>query len=160
MFQQADLTETIQRIPWFSALNAEQIERLANMGKLIQIDCGQRLYDEGARQDFLYIILSGQIVMDIHVPAYGLLHAFTAEPLDVVGWDPLAPVIRQRLSDAVATQPTLLLAFPGDALHEMCDDDHEFGFTVYRRMTNVVSTRLLNILLVTSNALARLSSQS
>lgn len=160
MFQQADLIETIQRIPWFSGLTPAQIERMANMGRLIQIDAGQRLYDEGARQDFLYIILSGQISMDIHVPTYGLLHAYTAEPLDVVGWDPLAPVIRQRLSDAVATQPTLLLAFPGDALREMCDDDRDFGYTVYRRMTNVVSTRLINILLVTSDALSRLSSQS
>jgi len=157
MFQQADLTDTIQHIPWFFGLTPEQIERLANIGKLYQVDTGNHIYDEGARQDYLYIVVSGQISMDLHIPTYGVLHAYTAEPLDIVGWDPLAPVIRQRLSDAVANEPTLLLAFPGDAFREMCETDRDFGYAIYRRMTNVVSTRLLNVILAASDALARLS---
>lgn len=160
MFQQADLTQTLQGIPWFLDLQPEQIEKLAQIGMLRQLKTGDALYCEGFTQDFLYILLEGEVSLDMYVPSYGQIHVYSAEPLDVIGWDPFAPVIRQRLSDAIAKISCLLVAFPGDAFRNLCEEDHELGFLVYRRLTNVVASRLINVKLAMADAIVRLSREN
>jgi CRP/FNR family cyclic AMP-dependent transcriptional regulator len=157
MFQQADLTQTLQGIPWFLELSPIQIEKLANLGLLRQLKAGEMLYCEGVKQDYLYIILDGKISLDFYVPTVGQTHVYTAEALDILGWDPFAPVIRQRLSDATAASDSLLLAFPGEAFRNLCDEDHELGFIIYRRLANVVASRLINIRLALSDAIVNIS---
>ena len=157
MFQQADLTETLQGLPWFIELKQEQIERLVQIARLRQLNPGEALYTEGSQQDFLYIILEGEIELNIFCPNNGNTPIYTAEPLDIVGWDPLTPVIRQRFGTAVALQSCLLVAFSGEALRCLCEEDHELGFFIYRRLTNVVASRLLNVRLGLSDVVLKSS---
>lgn len=160
MFQQADLTQTLHSIPWFIELDDEQVEKLANIGMLRQLKTGEALYCEGVKQDYVYVLLEGEITLDLYVPSYGHIHVYTAQPLDVIGWDPFAPVIRQRLSDAIALKPSLLVAFPGEAFRQVCEEDHELGFVIYRRLTNVVASRLLNVRLAMTDAIINLCQPS
>lgn len=153
MFQQAGLTETLNGIPWFLELNPEQIERLARIGLLRELKTGEALYCEGMTQDSMYILLEGELSFDFYVPTFGSVHVNTAEPLDVIGWDPLAPVIRQRISDATATLPCLLVGFQGEELRKLCEEDHEIGFVIYKRLTNVVASRLINVRLAMTDAM-------
>jgi CRP-like cAMP-binding protein len=155
MFQQAGLTETLNGIPWFLEMKPEQIERLARIGLLRELKTGESLYCEGMSQDSIYVLLEGELTMDFYVPTFGTVHVYTAEPLDVIGWDPLAPVIRQRISDATAIQPSLLVGFQGEELRKLCEEDHELGFVIYKRLTNVVASRLINVRLAMTDAMIK-----
>lgn len=155
MFQQADLEETLQGIPWFLELQQKQINQLANISKLVQLAPGQDLFAEGGKQDFLFILLEGEIELTLYVPMCGEQHVFTAEPLDVLGWDQLTPVIRQRFGSAHATKPSLLVAIAGEAMRCLAEEDHELGFFVYRRLANVVASRMLNIRLAMTDAIVK-----
>jgi CRP/FNR family transcriptional regulator, cyclic AMP receptor protein len=155
MFQQANLTETLQGIPWFIDLRPDQIERLARIARLHKLNSGEDLFTEGGKQDYLYVLLEGEIDLEMFIPTYGQCHIFRAEPLDIIGWDPLTPVIRQRFGNARAVQPCLLIAFYGEALRFLCEEDHELGFTIYRRLTNVVASRMLNVRLCLTDAIIK-----
>ncbi len=155
MFNQVDLTDTLQGIPWFVDLRTDQIENIARISRLHQLAAGQDLFRECGKQDFLYILLEGEITLEMLVPTRGEVHIYDAQPLDVIGWDQLTPVIRQRFGSAHARKPSLLLAIAGDALRQLCEEDHELGFVIYRRVTNLVASRMLNIRLVMSNLMLR-----
>lgn len=143
MFTNTDITHTLQTIPWFLELKPFQLERLAKVVSIRSIDTGQVLFTEGEREDFLYILLEGQIALDIHVPTRGCVNIFTAEPLDIFGWSSLTPVVRQRTASAHALNPVRVLAFKGEALRELCDEDHDIGYVMMRRVANVAASRLL-----------------
>ena len=66
-------------------------------------------------------------------------------PLDVVGWSSLTPVVRQRISTVRALQPTRLLVLESDSLRRICDEDHDLGYIIMRRVANVVASRLLTM---------------
>jgi len=155
MFDQADLFDTLHSMPWFMELPADQIEKLVSISRLHQLPAGENLFKEFDKSDCLYLLLEGEVELSILVPSCGQVAIYDAQPLDVIGWDQLTPVIRQRFGSARAKQPSLLLAMNAEALRKLCEEDHEIGMVVYRRLANVVASRMLNIRLVLSDALIK-----
>lgn len=143
MFKQADLTQALQSIPWFVELTPSQIDRLAKIAHIRHLNAGDELFREGERDNLLYLLLEGQVVIETHIPSRGTVNIFTAEPLDVIGWSSLTPIVRQRTGSARATLSCRLIAFDGNALRTLCDEDTLIGYVVFRRLANVVASRLL-----------------
>jgi len=143
MFKQADITQAMENIPWFLDLKRSQLELLAKIARVQSVNEGEEVFHEGDREDFLYIVLEGQVALETFVPSRGLVRTFTAEPLDIFGWSSLTPVVRQRLSNARAILPGRLIAIEGEALKGLCDEDHDIGFIIMRRLANIVASRLL-----------------
>ena len=143
MNQKNDLTQTLTTIPWFLELKPFQLERLARAASIRLVQAGEELFREGDRVDVLYILLQGEVALETHVPQKGMLRLLVAEPLDILGWSSLTPVVRQRTSTARVLKDARLLAFDGEALRRMCEEDHDIGFVIMRRVANIVASRLL-----------------
>ncbi len=137
------LIRELQAIPWFQELAPEHFDRLVDLASLREVETGDVLYKEGDQQDFLYIVLAGRVASDIQVPGRGRVRLYTVEPMDVLGWSGITPVLRQRTSTAVAILPTRLVALDAMGLRQACDADHDLGYVVMRRLANVVAARLL-----------------
>ncbi len=75
----SDLIKTLQTIPWFLDLKPQQIEALAAISSIVEYQEGQSIFCEGDRVDNIYIILSGEIGVDIAVPPAGL---YASPPLN------------------------------------------------------------------------------
>jgi len=138
-----NLVGELQAIPWFQELAPEHFQRLMDLASLRDAEMDEVLYREGDRQDYMYIVLAGRIASDINVPGRGRRRIYTSEPMDVVGWSGITPVLRQRTASAVAIMPSRLAAFDAVALRRACDEDHDLGYVVMRRLANVVAARLM-----------------
>jgi CRP/FNR family transcriptional regulator, cyclic AMP receptor protein len=160
MFKQADIKQALENIPWFLDLNGSQLERLANIASFQQVNVGEEVFHEGDREDFLYIVLEGQVALETFVPSRGLIKTFTAEPLDIFGWSSLTPVVRQRLSNARAVLPCRLIAIEGESLKVLCDEDHDVGFVIMRRLANIVASRLLSTRLALFDVIVQNSNET
>jgi hypothetical protein len=68
---------------------------------------------------------------------------YTAEALDIIGWSSMTPIVRQRTAAARVTQSCLLVGFNSKLLQQYCEEDHELGYIIMRRIANVVASRLL-----------------
>ncbi len=143
MYYQADLLAALQTIPWFVDLHPKQLERLAGIASYCDVHTNEVIFSEGERIDFLYLILEGQIAIENFVPTRGWTRLFTAEPLDIIGWSSMTPVIRQRTATARALGNGRLIAFNADALRKACEEDHSLGYVILKRISNVVASRLL-----------------
>jgi CRP/FNR family cyclic AMP-dependent transcriptional regulator len=143
MKYERSLIEEIQNIPWFNELTPIQVEQLAAISKVRQFQPGEELFHEGDRADFMYVVLSGQILAENYIPSLGNHSVTHADPLDVLGWSCLTPMVRQRIATARACEPSRLLVIEGDSLARLCDSDHDLGYLIMRRVANIVASQFL-----------------
>ncbi len=139
----AELRAALQTIPWFQEIDVEHFESLCGIAHLREVAASEELFHEGDKEDYLYIVLEGRVAIEIYVPGRGRMRIFTAEPMDVVGWSSVTPVVRQRTASARAVLPGRLIAMDADKLRQLCDQDHDLGYIVMRRLANVVASRLM-----------------
>ena len=55
----------------------------------------------------------------------------------------VTPTIHQRTAGAVAVIDSTVIATDSEKLRELCDEDHDLGYVVMRRMASVVASRLM-----------------
>ena len=160
MLNQADIKQALENIPWFLDLKESQLEQLAKITRFRQVNADEEVFHEGDREDFLYIVIEGQVALNTFVPSWGMLRTFTAEPLDIFGWSSLTPVARQRVSSAQTVGPCRLIAIEGEALKNLCEKDHDIGFVVMRRLANIVASRLLTTRLALFDVIIQTSDET
>ncbi len=141
----SDLNLTLKSIPWFHDLPEEKINLLAGSARFCDIAAGEWLFKEGARTDTLYILLDGQLVLESFVPTRGSVCMVQAEPLDIIGWSCVTPVVREQICGAKANSNCHLICFDSASLLTICDADPELGYLVMHRLCNVIASYFLNI---------------
>jgi CRP-like cAMP-binding protein len=137
------LREVLQAIPWFQVLSDEHFAKMASIAKLVTLEKGETLFRQGDQQDNLYIVIEGRVGVELYSPVRGSIRVFTAEPMDVVGWSSVTPVVRQRTASARAVLDSRLVALDATKLNDLGEQDCELGYIVMRRLANVVAARLM-----------------
>jgi len=143
MSKDQTLQEILMAIPWFQQLSRDHLDLLAGFSHLVEVPQGKDLFKEGEAEDYLYVVINGRISIEIFAPGRGRLSIYTAEPLDVVGWSSVTPVVRQRTASARAVLDSRLIAMDAVSLRRLCEGDCALGCIVMRRIANVVAQRLL-----------------
>ena len=138
------LIDEIQNIPWFHELTPIQIDRLAKISSLKFLQPEEELFHEGDRVDNLYIILSGEVILENYIPTMGNHIVVHAETLDVIGWSCLTPVVRQRIATVKAIKTARMLSVKGEDLIKLCEEDPDLGYIIMRRVANIVATQFLS----------------
>ena len=143
MTPEQELISALQSIPWFQEINPEYFDKLAGISNIIEVDAGKALYQQGDKQDYLYIILKGMVAIEIAIPGRGRARIYTAQPIEMLGWSSVTPVVRQRTASAVTVLPSVLVKMKASKLQKLCDQNHSFGYIVMRRIANVAASKLL-----------------
>lgn len=143
MVKQTGILDILTTIPWFLELSKRQLEALANISSIIEVKAGQTIFCEGDQLDHMYIILEGEVGVDMSVPTRGQVRIYVAEPLDIIGWSKLTPVVRQRVGSTTAIKNSRLLLIQGDELVTLCDQDRQVGYIIYKRLANIVASNML-----------------
>ncbi len=143
MVNQSRIIDTLKSIPWFLDLNQRQLETLASFSSIIEVKAGETIFYEGDQLDHMYIILEGEVGVDMSLPTRGPQRIYVAEALDIIGWSKLTPVVRQRTASTTAIKNTRLLRIHGDELLTFCEQDRQVGYVIFRRLANVVASNML-----------------
>jgi len=150
-----DTTSIIKSIPLFFDLSSSQVEHVAALSDLVEIDPGELLIEEGDHLDFLYILLEGEVKVTVFIPTIGMVETSTLGPLDILGWSAMTPIVRQRTGTVIAVTHCHLLRIDSKLLAALCENDHNIGYIVYRRMANVVARSFLSTRLQLMNLLTK-----
>ncbi len=138
-----DIYNELVKIPWFQELKPEHIQRVAEISSLRPYKAGEVFFHEGDKQDYFYIVLSGRVALDMFVPHRGKIRFYTCEEWDNFGWSAVTPFVRTRTAGAIGVMDGLVIATDVQKLHEFAEEDHDFGYIFFRRMTNVIAGRLM-----------------
>jgi len=137
------IIQTMQAIPWFRELEPAMFDKLVKIASVVEINKGETLFHEGGNEDFIYIVVNGRIALEIFVPVRGRMRIETVDPLDLVGWSSVTPVVRQRTAGAKAVLDSKLICIDAEKLRGLCDEDHDFGYMFMRRIANIIAGRLM-----------------
>jgi CRP-like cAMP-binding protein len=143
MDYKVETIKELEKLPWFKEISSDHLQRIAEISHLRHVRAGEVLFREGDNEDYLYIVVEGRVALDIFIPHRGRVRIYTVEPQDVFGWSSVTPVIRRRTAGAVAVVDGLVIAIHSEKLRAACDEDHDLGYIVMRRLTNIVASRLL-----------------
>ncbi|HET6847039.1 MAG TPA: Crp/Fnr family transcriptional regulator [Anaerolineales bacterium] len=138
-----DVIQELRKIPWFQELRPEHVKRLASITEIQQVKAGDVLFREGDIEDFVYVVLDGRIALDLRIPHRGRVRFYTVEQWDIFGWSGATPEVRQRTAGASAVMETRVARMNASGMRRMCEEDHDLGYQVMKRLVKVVAGRLL-----------------
>jgi len=117
-------------------------EKLFALAETFRFKAGEDIFREGDPSLYLYIVKTGRVAVELHVPSQGRRNIYTAGAGDVFNW---SAVVEPRLATASvrAVEDTEALGLKGGALMDLCREDPELGFELYRAITEVIAARLI-----------------
>lgn len=135
------LGKIIKEHPFFENLIPEYIELIAGCASLVKFDKNHMILKEGETADNFYLIRSGKIGVDMHVPNQEHITIDTVSTGDVLGWSWLfAPY--QTHFDAKVLESTRAISFDGKCLRKKIDQDHNLGFHIMTQFVKIIQDRL------------------
>jgi CRP/FNR family cyclic AMP-dependent transcriptional regulator len=125
----------------FSGLAPQHLETIAGCASTARFEEDEYIFRESDSADRFYVIRSGSVALETHVPGRRPARLMTLHDDDVLGWSWLFPPYRWQF-DAQALEPVRAVAFDGTCLRTKCANDHTLGYELMRRFAQVMVSRL------------------
>ena len=136
-----ELYALIAQQPFFKGLNTEQLQLLAASALEMKIETGAIIFEEGSPANRFYLILEGEVLLESEMEDRNVIPIQTLGPGDDLGWSWLFPPYSLHFS-ARAVKPTKTIFFYGTRLREQCEQDHELGYQLMKRIAEVATQSL------------------
>ena len=135
------LKEALSNHPFVVDLDAHHVEMLISCGKSARFERGEYLAREGDPADAFYLIESGEVILEIHVPHHGAMTVDKLDAGDALGWSWLVGPHRWHF-DARATGPVNVMILDARCVRTKCELDHELGYQLLKRFSRLLEQRL------------------
>ena len=131
----------LARHPFFSGLDSRYLQLAVGCAANVRFNEGDLIFKEGKQADNFYLIRQGQVPLELIWPGRGSLTVQTVGEGEVLGWSWLIPPYHWRF-DARAMKPTLAIVLDGKCLRAKCEEDHQLGYELVKRITTILGQRL------------------
>ncbi len=139
--QDSDLDAIISGHPFLQGLNPHQMRIIRDCAMFTHFNAGELIFREGDPANRFYLITKGQVSLESHVRDTGTMTIQTVIKGEVLGWSWLFPPFYWHF-DARAVEETDAVFFYGTPLREECENDHELGYELIKRLSEVMIRRL------------------
>ncbi len=131
----------IKNQPFFKGLRPKHVRVLASCAMEKQFAAGEWIFLEGEPANRFYIILDGKVSLETETKEHGGVVIQTLGPGDDLGWSWLFAPYYLHFS-ARTIELTKVAFFYGTPLRKRCEEDHDLGYELVRRIAKVVIDRL------------------
>jgi CRP-like cAMP-binding protein len=129
--------------PFLKGLIAQQLDTLMSNAMAVEFPADKLIFREGQLANRFFLILEGEVAVESSAGEENgnasLIQTVGAG--GVLGWSWLFPPYFWHF-DARAVTPVKAIFFYGTRLREQCENDHELGYELMKRMNAVVVERL------------------
>jgi CRP/FNR family transcriptional regulator, cyclic AMP receptor protein len=126
----------------FDGLEPRHLEVIASCAWIVRFPTGTTIGREGYPADHFYAVVAGRATLQIDDPERGTIIIQTLRPRDLLGWFGLFPPYRWQLN-AVAQEPVAAIAFDAICLRGKCEEDHELGYQLMRKFSELMTKSLV-----------------
>jgi CRP-like cAMP-binding protein len=137
--------------PFLHGLSHDHLVVLAGTARDVTFPARHRLFEDGGSANRFWLLQSGHVTLDLHVPGQGRMKIETIGMGELLGWSWLFPPYRWAFG-AVAASPVEAFEFDARAVRGCCESDPVLGYELTTRLAHVVARRLqaTRIRLITS----------
>jgi CRP/FNR family transcriptional regulator, cyclic AMP receptor protein len=133
--------EALATHPFLHDMSRDHLAVLAEAATDVTFPARHRLFEDGGSASRFWLVQSGCVVLDLHVPGQGRMKIDTIGMGEVLGWSWLFPPYRWHF-DAKALGLVRATVFGGACLREKCEHDTAFGYDLMSRFAQVMIERL------------------
>jgi len=116
-------------------------EKLLSLSEPFRFKAGDDIICEGDFSQYLYVVKSGRVAVEVNMPPKGRRTIRTGETGDMISWSAVVEPHRATAS-LRAVQDTEAIGIKGELLIIECHKDCQLGFEFYRALTEVIAGRL------------------
>ncbi|MGA9115974.1 MAG: cyclic nucleotide-binding domain-containing protein [Bacteroidota bacterium] len=136
-----NLTDILRSHPFLADLPDAHVQTILGCASNVRFEEGSTLIHEGQVAEKFYLIRTGRVALEINLSERGSLRVQTAGPGEVLGWSWLVSPFRWHFT-GMAVAEVRAVALDGRCLRTKCETDHEFGFEMLKRLSQVMQQRL------------------
>jgi len=133
--------ETLERIlaehPFFKGLEEPYLQLLVGCASNVRFNAGEVVFREGEEANRFYLIRQGKVAVETFAPGRGPIIMQTLGEGEVLGWSWLIAPYRWRF-DGRAVELTRAIALDGECLRGKCEEDHNLGYELMKRVSHVM----------------------
>ena len=136
-----NIKQVLSEAPVFQDMRDDYVERLAGHASERKIEDGTCLFRSGDPAKHFYLLVEGDISIEIPALSGPTLQVQRLKPVRVLGWSWLLPPFKWSFN-ARAEVDSTLLEFDGESILSECESDPAFGFEVIKRFSGLMAERL------------------
>lgn len=140
--QPDELRQTLATLHLSAHWSEGTIAKLAELLKPVDFAAASIIFSEGDVQPSLYLIVAGEVALEMCVPARGCTRILTLGPGDLLAWSAIVADSRMTAT-AIAVTAVRTLAASSRDLRALCESDHQFGYEFMRELAAALSKRLV-----------------
>ena len=120
---------------------AQSLTLLAQDSMFATFKADEMILSEGGIANRFYLILEGQVGLESSVSSNDALQLQTLGPGDILGWSWLIAPFYLKF-DARAATPVKAIFFYGTRVRALCEENHDLGYELMKRVSAVVIKRM------------------
>jgi hydrogenase maturation protease len=133
--------ETLRDVGFLRGIGDEYLNQIAEIAEREEFPEGKIIFHEGGPAQFIYLIVSGNVSLEIAAPGVGSRRILTVGVGELLGWSPVLEQARLAAT-ARALTPTQVVKISGQQVLTMCEHNPRFGYDVMRRAALALAKRL------------------
>lgn len=133
------LEPILKEHPFFKDLKQGYLDFIVGCASNVRFKEGEIILREEEPADKFYLIRDGKVAIYIAQPETITIQ--TIGKGEILGWSWLVPPYRYRFT-ARAVEDTRAIALDGRCLRGKCEENHEMGYELMKRLVNIFTQRL------------------
>ncbi|HTX29621.1 MAG TPA: cyclic nucleotide-binding domain-containing protein [Streptosporangiaceae bacterium] len=127
--------------PFLRGMSPDQLSVLVGAARDVSFPARGRLFEDGGNATHFWLIRSGHVWLDLHVPGEGPVIIETVGMGELLGWSWLFPPYKWAFG-AVAATAVEAFEFDAPTVRERCAADPGLGYELTQRISRVLAGRL------------------
>ena len=136
------LLETLREVSFLRGVADEYIEKIVEIAERAEFPEGKIIFREGEPASHIYLIVRGNVSLEICASGVGCKRILTLGAGDVAGLSPVLEHTRLTAT-ARAISPTEALKISGNQILAVCEHNPRFGYEFMRKTALALSKRLV-----------------
>jgi CRP/FNR family transcriptional regulator, cyclic AMP receptor protein len=136
-----DLETTVRIHPFFQGMKASHLALLCKGATEMRFDKNAVLFNQGQPANRFFLIEQGTVALEAHDPCGCASFVQVLGKGEAFGWSWLFQPFTWNLT-ARANEPVTAIAFDGAHLLACAEENHEFGYDLMKRVSQVLIHRL------------------
>ncbi len=137
--------ETLERIiaehPFFEGLEENYMRLVVGCASNVRFQPDTYIFKEGDEANNFYLIREGKISLEIFAPQRRPIIVETLREGEIVGWSWLLPPYTWKFH-AHAVTGVRAIAIDGKCLRTKCEENHDLGYEILKRFSQIIELRL------------------
>lgn len=119
--------------PFFSEMSSFHLGLLAGLAMETRFEPGQFIFKQGDPANRFYLVQEGEVLMEIMDDKGRMIPIRKAGPGEELGWSWMFTSSYFHATARVI-KPTRAIFFYGTILRQQCEEDHQFGYEMMKRV--------------------------